>query len=103
VLRNLLGASLLGLMLTATPAKANPPSDCIDIKSAERTLMARYRESKIFVGASEKGHLIVIYYNEATGSYSIGFVHPEYPDHICPEDAGMAGFKIDKYREVDNW
>jgi hypothetical protein len=103
VLRNILGASLLGLMLTATPAKANPPSDCIDIKSAERTLMARYRESKIFVGASEKGHLIVIYYNEATGSYSIGFVHPEYPDHICPEDAGMAGFKIDKYREVDNW
>jgi hypothetical protein len=103
VLRNLLGAGLLGLMLTATPAKANPPSDCLDIKSAERTLMARYRESKIFVGASEKGHLIVIYYNEATGSYSIGFVHPEYPDHICPEDAGMAGFKIDKYREVDNW
>ena len=103
MLRNILGASLLGLMLTATPAKANPPSDCIDIKSAERTLMARYRESKIFVGASEKGHLIVIYYNEATGSYSIGFVHPEYPDHICPEDAGMAGFKIDKYREVDNW
>jgi hypothetical protein len=103
VLRNLLGAGLLGLMLTATPAKANPPSDCLDIKSAERTLMARYRESKIFVGASDKGHLIVIYYNEATGSYSIGFVHPEYPDHICPEDAGMAGFKIDKYREVDNW
>jgi hypothetical protein len=103
VLRNLLGAGLLGLMLTATPAKANPPADCLDIKSAERTLMARYRESKIFVGASDKGHLIVIYYNEATGSYSIGFVHPEYPDHICPEDAGMAGFKIDKYREVDNW
>ena len=103
MLRNILGVGLLCLMLTATPAKANPPSDCIDIKSAERTLMARYRESKIFVGASEKGHLIVIYYNEATGSYSIGFVHPEYPDHICPEDAGMAGFKIDKYREVDNW
>ena len=103
MLRNILGASLLGLMLTATPAKANPPADCLDIKSAERTLMARYRESKIFVGASDKGHLIVIYYNEATGSYSIGFVHPEYPDHICPEDAGMAGFKIDKYREVDNW
>ena len=103
MLRNILGASLLGLMLTATPAKANPPADCLDIKSAERTLMARYRESKIFVGASEKGHLIVIYYNEATGSYSIGFVHPEYPDNICPEDVSMAGFKIDKYREVDNW
>ena len=101
MLRNILGASLLGLMLTATPAKANPPADCLDIKSAERNLMARYRESKIFVGASEKGHLIVIYYNEATGSYSIGFAHPEYPDLICPEDAGTAVYKLDKYRKAD--
>jgi hypothetical protein len=45
--------------------------------------------------------LIVIYYNEANGSYSIGFVHPEYPDYICPEDAGTAVFKIDKYRKAD--
>jgi hypothetical protein len=101
LLRNILGVGLLCLMLTATPAKADPPADCLDIKSAERTLMARYRESKIFVGASEKGHLIVIYYNEANGSYSIGFVHPEYPDYICPEDTGMAVFKIDKYRKAD--
>ena len=99
MLRNILGVGLLCLMLTVTPSKAEPPSDCIDIKSAERTLMARYRESKIFVGASEKGHLIVIYYNEANGSYSIGFVHPEYPDHICPEDAGMAVYKLDKGRD----
>jgi hypothetical protein len=101
LLRNILGASLLGLMLTVTPSKAEPPADCLDIKSAERTLMARYRESKIFVGASEKGHLIVIYYNEATGSYSIGFAHPEYPDLICPEDAGTAVYKLDKYRKAD--
>lgn len=96
MLRNILGASLLGLMLTETPAKADPPADCIEIKSAERTLMARYRESKIFVGASEKGHLIVIYYNQANGSYSIGFVHPDNPGYICPEDAGTAVYKLDR-------
>ena len=101
MLRNILGVGLLCLMLTATPSKADPPADCLDIKSAESTLMARYRESKIFVGASEKGHLIVIYYNEANGSYSIGFVHPEYPDLICPEDAGTAVYKLDKYRKAD--
>ncbi len=100
MLRNILGVGLLCLMLTVTPSKAEPPSDCIDIKSAERTLMMNYGESKIFVGASEKGHLIVIYYNEANGSYSIGFVHPEYPDLICPEDAGTAVFKINKYRKA---
>lgn len=99
MLRNILGVSLLCLMLTAAPATANPPANCIEIKSAERTLMARYRESKIFVGASEKGHLIVIYYNQANGSYSIGFVHPEYPDLICPEDAGTAVYKSDKGRD----
>jgi hypothetical protein len=65
--------------------------------------MERYREGKIFVGVSNKGHLIVIYYNEANGSYSIGLVHPEYPDLICPEDAGTAVFKIDEYRKADNW
>ena len=97
--RNILGVSLLGLMLTATPSKADPPAYCLDIKSAERNLMSRYKESKIFVGASEQGHLIVIYYNEATGSYSIGLVHPEYPDHICPEDAGTAVYKLDKGRD----
>lgn len=101
MLRNILGVGLLCLMLTVTPSKAEPPPDCIDIKSAERTLMARYRESKIFVGLSEKGHLIVIYYSQANGSYRIGFVHPEYPDLICPEDAGTAVFKIDKYRKAD--
>ena len=103
MLRNLLGVGLLCLMLTATPSKADPPADCLDIKSVESTLMAMYSESKIFVGASEKDHLIVIYYNEANGSYSIGFVHQEYPDYICPEDAGTAVFKIDKYRKADNW
>jgi len=101
VLRNILGVGLLCLMMTVTPSKAEPPSDCIDIKSAERTLMALYGESKIFVGASEKGHLIVIYYNEANGSYSIGFVYPEYPDHICPEDSGTAVYKLDKYQKAD--
>jgi len=101
LLLNMLGVGLLCLMLTATPSKADPPADCIDIKSAESTLMARYRESKIFVGASEKGHLIVIYYNQANGSYSIGFVHPEHPDHICPEDVGTAVYKLDKYRKAD--
>jgi len=101
VLRNLLGVGLLCLMLTATPSKADPPVDCLDIKSVERNLMARYRESKIFVGASKKGHLIVIYYNEANGSYSIGFVHPEYPDLICPEDSGTAIYKLDKYQKAD--
>lgn len=100
MLRNILGASLLGLMLTATPTKANPPADCLDIKSAERNLMARYRESKIFVGASKKGHLVVIYYNQANGSYSLGFVHPEHPDYICPEDVGTAVYKLDKYKKV---
>jgi hypothetical protein len=88
-------------MLTATPTKANPPAECLDIKFAERDLMARYRESKIFVGASEKGHLVVIYYNQDNGSYSIGFVYPEYPDLICPEDAGTAVYKLDKYRKAD--
>jgi hypothetical protein len=100
VLRNLLGVGLLCLMLTATPSKADPPADCLDIKSVESTLMARYRESKIFVGLSEKGHLIVIYYSQDNMSYSIGFVHPEYPDLICPEDAGTAVYKLDKYRKA---
>jgi hypothetical protein len=40
LLRNFLGVGLLCLMLTATPSKADPPADCLDIKSAERTLMA---------------------------------------------------------------
>ena len=97
--RNILGVSLLGLMLTATPSKADPPAYCLDIKSAERNLMSRYKESKIFVGLSDKGHLIVIYYNQDTGTYSIGFVYPEYPDHICPEDAGTAVYKLDKGRD----
>jgi len=101
LLRNLLGVGLLCLMLTATPSKADPPEDCLDIKSAERTLMMNYGESKIFVGLSEKGHLIVIYYSQANRSYSIGFVHPEYPDLICPEDLGTAIYKLDKYRKAD--
>jgi hypothetical protein len=49
-----LGVGLLCLMLTATPSKADPPADCLDIKSVESTLMARYRESKIFVGYRRK-------------------------------------------------
>ena len=101
MLRNILGVGLLCLMLTVTPSKAEPPEGCINIKSAERTLMARYRESKIFVGASKKGHLIVIYYNEASGSYSIGLVHPEYPDLICPEDTGTAVYKKDEYKKAE--
>ena len=82
---------VLCLLLAASTATASQ-SMCTLFATGAEKLKKEYGETPIFRGVSQAGHLIVLFYNSETASWTVGRLVPQNPNIMCPLDAGGDGY-----------
>ena len=82
---------VLCLLLAASTATATQ-SMCTLFTEGAAKLKKEYGETPIFRGVSQAGHLIVLFYNSETASWTVGRLVPQNPNIMCPLDAGIDGY-----------
>lgn len=82
-------------------ANSRSPS-CGNLKKSQEYLLKNFGETVRFRGLSSNGYMIMLFANEDTGSFSIGFVMPTNTDVICPADQGKVGiFYPDDFKDTE--
>ncbi len=64
---------------------------CVPREKGLSVLEDLYKESVIFRGISQKGHITLIHLNEDTGSWSANIILPSNVTEICLVDSGTVG------------
>tara|TARA_R110000765_G_scaffold422652_1_gene530570 strand:- start:408 stop:764 length:357 start_codon:yes stop_codon:yes gene_type:complete len=91
-----IAAIILFILITlaiwsVVPAKAQT-TNCIEIKSAIQKLKKLYGEVPIFRGVSKGGHVVVVFLNPESKTWTAGRITQDDPAVVCPLDVGGEGY-----------
>jgi len=82
-------AGMLSILVMSSPVEAqNPLQKCLPIEEGKKYLFDSHGETLKFSGISHNNYVIMLFINEKTGTFSVGFILPEDRKNICPVDAG---------------
>jgi hypothetical protein len=89
------------VLLTIGVAKSQDLSKCRSYKEAHNFLLKGAKETPIFNGLSVAGHLIVLYFNSETGTWTALSIPPVEPKIMCVVDHGTDSFVKLSVKERD--
>jgi|TARA_R110000744_G_scaffold159154_1_gene275231 hypothetical protein len=80
---------LLLSLLAVFPSQAQAP--CRAVKDGINSLRLEYGETAVFRGVSSIGHMIILFLNKETGTWTVGKVALDNSNKLCAVDAGNSG------------
>ena len=84
---------VLCLLASAAPALATPQRQgCMAIDVATKQLKDNHGETAAFLGVSRSEHLIMVFLNAESGTWTVGKVMTQKRGSICILDAGTSGY-----------
>ena len=87
----IIGALSVVVILVVLMCVATAQEGCKNGKKVMEYLSSKHGESVIFRGISTKGHIVLIHFNDKSGSWTASIIRPQDPTLMCGVDSGVTG------------